>query len=67
MILLKSKKTSAPNVMTIIQRFDKLTLFIIEDILSYDEPKKRAESIIKWIKIAEQCKNLNIQLIIMIL
>ena len=55
----KDKKTSAPNVMTIIQRFDKLTLFIIEDILSYDEPKKRAESITKWIKIAEQCKNLN--------
>ena len=55
----KDKKTRAPNVTKIIQRFDKLTLFIIEDIFSYDEPKKRADSINKWINIAKQCKKLN--------
>ena len=55
----EDKKTRAPNVTKIIQRFDKLTLFIIEDIFSYDEPKKRAEAINKWINIAKQCKKLN--------
>ena len=54
----KDKNIRAPNVMKLIERFDKLGLFIIEDICSYDEPKKRAEAITKWVKIAEQCKNL---------
>ena len=54
----KDKKSRSPNVMKVIQRFDQLNLFIIEDICSYDKPKKRAEAITKWIKIAEQCKNL---------
>ena len=56
-----SKKNSnerSPNVMKFIQRFDKLILFIIEDICSYDEVKKRAEAITKWVNVAEQCKNL---------
>ena len=54
----KDKNVRSPNVMKVIERFDKLGLFIIEDICSYDEPKKRAEAITKWVKIAEQCKNL---------
>ena len=54
----KDKYVKAPNVMKVIEHFDKLVLFIIEDICSYDEPKRRAETITKWIKIAEQCKNL---------
>ena len=54
----KDKNVRSPNVMKLIERFDKLGLFIIEDICSYDEPKKRAEAITKWVKIAEQCKNL---------
>ena len=54
----KDRTTRSPTVTKIIQRFDNLTLFIIEDIFSYDDPKKRAEAITKWIKIAEHCKNL---------
>ena len=54
----KDKHIRAPNVMKVIEHFDKLVLFIIEDICSYDEPKRRAEAITKWIKVAEQCKNL---------
>ena len=54
----KDKHIKAPNVMKVIEHFDKLVLFIIEDICSYDEPKRRAEAITKWIKVAEQCKNL---------
>ena len=55
----KDKKNKAPNVMKMIQRMDKLTLFIIEDIFSYDDPKIRAEAITKWIKIEQECKRLN--------
>ena len=55
----KDKKIKSPNVMKFIERFDKLSLFIIEDICSYDEPRRRAEAITKWVKIAEQCKNLS--------
>ena len=54
----KDRTTRSPTVTKIIQRFDNLTLFIIEDIFSYDDPKKRAEAITKWIKTAEHCKNL---------
>lgn len=54
----KDKYIRSPNVLKFIERFDKLNLFIIEDICSYDEPKRRAEAITKWVKIAEQCKNL---------
>ena len=54
----KDRASRAPNVMKLIKRFDELNLFIIEDICSYDKPKRRAEAITKWIKIAEQCKNL---------
>ena len=52
----KDNKKRAPNVMKMIQRWDKLTLFIIEDIFSYDDPNKRAEAITKWIQIAEKCR-----------
>ena len=54
----KDKNKRSPNIMTFIERFDKLSLFIIEDICSYDDPKRRAEAITKWVKIAEQCKNM---------
>ena len=54
----KDKYIKAPNIMKVIERFDKLALFIIEDICSYDDPKTRADAITKWIKIGEQCKNL---------
>ena len=54
----KDKNIKSPNVMKFIDRFDKLNLFIIEDICSYDTQKQRAEAITKWVKIAEQCKTL---------
>ena len=54
----KDKNIRSPNVMKFIERFDKINLFIIEDICSYDSPKQRAEAITKWVKIADQCKNL---------
>lgn len=52
------KHIKAPNVMKVMERFDKLSEFIIEDICSYDEAKTRAELIVKWANIANKCKQL---------
>lgn len=53
-----NKYKTAPNVMKMIDRFDKLILFIIEDISSYDHKSERVEIIEKWIRIALACKDL---------
>ena len=54
--LKKNKEQTSPNVMENIDKFNRLTFFIIEDILSYDFAKDRAKIVEKWIKIAEYCK-----------
>ena len=57
-IFLKKKKNeTSPNVMENIDKFNRLTFFIIQDILSYDFAKDRAKIIEKWIKIADYCKD----------
>ena len=53
------KYIKAPNVMKVIDRFDKLMLFIIEDICSYETNKARAKLITKWANIAKRCRNLH--------
>ena len=56
-IYLKNKKyETSPNVMENIDKFNRLTFFIIQDILSYDFAKDRAKIIEKWVKIADYCK-----------
>ena len=57
--LKKNKYKICPNVMENIDKFNKLSFFIILDILSYDSPKDRAKMIEKWAKIAEYCKKIN--------
>ena len=42
-----------------IDKFNRLSFFIILDILSYEFPKDRAKMIEKWSKIAEYCKTIN--------
>ena len=54
--LKKNKEQTSPNVMENIDKFNRLTFFIIEDILSYDFAKERARIVEKWIKIAEYCR-----------
>ena len=54
--LKKSKLITSPNIVENIKRFNNLIFFIIEDILSYDFPKDRAEMIEKWASIAEYCR-----------
>ena len=53
------KLSKAPNVMKLIERFDKLILFIIEDICSYETNKARVKIITKWANIAKKCKDLH--------
>lgn len=56
-IFLKSKKNeTSPNVMENIDKFNRLTFFIIQDILSYDFAKDRAKIYENWVKIANYCK-----------
>ena len=55
----KDKYSKAPNVMKLIDRFDKLMLFIIEDICSYETNKTRAKLITRWANIAKRCKDLH--------
>ena len=56
-IFLKNKKhETSPNVMENIDKSNRLTFFIIEDILSYDFAKDRTKIVEKWINIAEYCK-----------
>lgn len=55
--LKKNKNQICPNVMENIEKFNRLSFFIILDILSYDDYKDRAKMIEKWIKIEEYCKN----------
>ena len=53
----EDKMTKAPNITKLIERFDKLMLFIIEDICSYETNKARAKIITKWANIAQKCKD----------
>ena len=55
----EDKLSKAPNVTKLIDRFDKLMFFIIEDICSYETAKARAKLITKWANIAKKCKDLH--------
>ena len=55
--LKKDKDKKSPNVIENIDNFNKLTFFIIEDIVSYDHANDRAKVIDKWIQVAEYCKS----------
>ena len=55
----KEKEKKAPNVMKIIDRFNKLVFFIIEDIFSYDNKKVRCQCIEKWVDVAIKLKELH--------
>lgn len=57
--LKKNKNKTCPNVVENIDKFNRLSFFIILDILSYDNSKDRAKMIDKWVKIAEYCKKIN--------
>jgi len=55
--LKKNKNITSPNVLENINHFNKLTCFIIEDIISYDNPTDRAKIIEKWAQVGDYCKS----------
>ena len=55
----KERFTKSPNVMKVIDRFNKLVYFIIEDIFSYDKKKERCKCIEKWVEVAIKLKDLH--------
>ena len=54
--LKKNKEKDSKNVVDCVNRFNRLTSFIIEDILSYNLPKERAKIYERWVAIADYCK-----------
>ena len=54
--LKKDKEKTSPNVVKCVNNFNRLTSFIIEDILSYNLPRERARMYDKWVEIADYCK-----------
>ena len=53
------KKIKAPNICNLIERFDKLSFFIMEEILSYDKKKYRAKVIEKFIHVADELRKMH--------
>ena len=49
------KFTNSPHIMQCIDRFNKLSLWIIEEILSYDKSSLRSKVIEKFILVAHEC------------
>lgn len=47
----QDKYKSSPHICQIINRFNRLSSFVIEEILAYDHAEKRAEILIKFIRI----------------
>ena len=56
--LKKDKEITSPNVVECINKFNRLTSFIMEDILSYNKAKDRAKAYEKWVLIADYCKKI---------
>lgn len=54
----KDKNKLSPNVVKIIERFDKVSFWVVEEILSYDKKSQRARAIENFLNISLECKNL---------
>ena len=55
----KNKNVTSPHIVEISDRFNQLSFWVIEEILSYDYGNDRAEIIEKFIDIANELNNLN--------
>ena len=55
----KDKIQKSPNVTKLIERFNKLTQWIMEEILSYDNSSDRAKVIEIFISVANELKNIH--------
>ncbi len=55
----KNKLIEAPNIFKLIDRFNLLSFWVVEEILAYDDKNERARCIEKFINVALSLKELN--------
>ena len=55
----KDKSKTSPNITEAIEKFNTLSFFVIEEIISYDHKKQRGDVTGKFIKIADELRKLN--------
>ena len=55
----KDKEKTSPNICKMVKRFNDLSYFVIEEILSYDYSSLRGKAIEKYIDIADKLLELN--------
>jgi len=55
----KDKEKTSPNICVVVNHFNILSFWVIEEVLSYDYSSDRAKVIEKFIDIANELKNLN--------
>ena len=54
----KDKFKSSPHICQIVNRFNRLSYFVVEEILAYDHAEKRAEILLRFINICTLLKNM---------
>ena len=55
----KDKEKTSPNICVVVNRFNTLSFWVIEEVLSYDYSSDRGKVIEKFINIANELRNLN--------
>lgn len=55
----KDKEKTSPNICEVVNRFNILSFWVIEEVLSYDYSSDRGKVIERFISIADELKNLN--------
>ena len=55
----KDKEKTSPNICTLVNRFNTISFWVIEEVLSYDYSSERGKVIEKFILIANELKDLN--------
>ena len=55
----KDAKERSPNILQMINRFNKVSDWVVTAIVTADNPKQRTEILSKFIEVAARCKSLN--------
>ena len=55
----KDKEKTSPNICVLVNRFNTISFWVIEEVMSYDYSDDRGKVIEKFINIANELKNLN--------